>query len=170
MSLSMYQASVPVFERMFGNLSAILTKAEAYSESKKIDPSVLVTGSRLAPDMFPLMKQIQIATDIAKFCIARLSGETAPSFEDNETSFADLQERLKKALTFIKSVDAKKIDGTEGKDVTIKTGGKEITLKGDAYLLHFVLPNVYFHITTAYLILRHNGLDIGKMDYIGKPV
>ncbi|MGJ0483046.1 MAG: DUF1993 domain-containing protein [Methylomicrobium sp.] len=166
MSLSMYQASVPVFVRMLDNLSKILDLAVQYAEEKKIDPSVLI-NARLAPDMYPLARQVQIATDMAKGCAARLAGREVPVYEDNETTFPELQARIAKTLTFIQSVSAEQIDGSEERMVTLKLRGKEVSFRGQPYLLHFVLPNFYFHITIAYTILRHNGLAIGKMDYIG---
>lgn len=166
MSLSMYQASVPVFARMFENLSKILEKAEQFAEEKKIDPSVLI-NARLAPDMYPLSRQVQIATDMAKGCAARLAGMEVPVYEDNETTFPELQERIAKTLAFIQSVSADQIDGSEERHITLKLRSREVSFTGQSYLLHFVLPNFYFHVTTAYAILRHNGLAIGKMDFIG---
>ncbi len=166
MSLSMYQASVPVLIRMLDNLSHILDKAVKHAEAKNIDPSVFV-NARLAPDMYPLSKQVQIATDMAKGCAARLSGLEVPSYEDNEATFADLQARIAKTSAFIQSVSAGQIDGSEDRTVTLKLRGKEISFAGQPYLLHFVLPNFYFHITTAYNILRHNGVELGKMDFLG---
>ena len=167
MSLSLYQASVPVFVRMFGNLSAILDKAAAYAEARKIDPAVLL-NARLAPDMHPLTRQIQIASDAVKGCAARLAGVEVPSFADSESSFAELQARIAKTLEFVYSLTPAQIDSGEGREVVLKFPGAELKFKGEDYLLHFVLPNFYFHITTAYAILRHNGLDIGKMDYLGR--
>ncbi len=166
MSLSMYQASIPGFIRGLGNFSAILTKAEAYAEAKKIEPSVLI-NARLAPDMFPLSRQVQIATDGAKGCAARLAGIEVPSYEDTETTFPELQARIAKTIAFLKSVSAAQIDGSEQRKVTFKLRGKDVSFLGQPYLLTFVLPNFYFHITTAYDILRHNGLEIGKSDYLG---
>ncbi|WP_252275382.1 DUF1993 domain-containing protein [Pseudomonas subflava] len=168
MSLSLYQASVPVFVRMFGNLSAILDKAVADAEARKIDPSVLL-NARLAPDMHPLTRQVQIASDAAKGCAARLSGVEVPSFPDTESSFAELQARIAKTLDFLKSLSPEQIDSGAGREVVIKVPGSELKFSGEDYLLHFVLPNFYFHVTTAYAILRHNGLGIGKMDYLGRP-
>lgn len=167
MSLSMYQASVPSFVQAFENLTKILEKAEAYATAKKFDSTVLVTA-RLAPDMLPLAKQVQIATDIAKGCAARLAGEEVPSYEDNETTIPELRARLAKTIAFLKSLDAKTIDGSEDKQITLKMQGKDVTFVGQPYLVHFVVPNVFFHVTTAYAILRHNGVEIGKMDYIGE--
>jgi uncharacterized protein len=166
MSLDMYQASIPVFVRMLGNLSAILDKGAAFAEAKKIDPTVLITA-RLAPDMYPLSRQVQIATDMVKGCAARLAGLEVPSYEDNETTFTELQARIVKTVEFLKSVKAEQVIGSEGKTVMLKLRGKEVDFQGQPYLLHFVLPNLYFHITTTYAILRHNGVDLGKMDFIG---
>ena len=167
MTLSMYQASVPVFVRGLKNLSTILTKAEGYAMEKKIEPSVLI-NARLFPDMFPLSRQVQIACDSVKGCAARLAGVEVPSHPDTETSFPELQARIKKTITFIESVDAKKVDGSEGRDISLKAGPRELKFKGQGYLLTFVLPNFYFHITAAYAILRHNGLNISKMDFLGE--
>lgn len=167
MSLSLYQASVPIFVRMFGNISAILDKAAAYAEAAKIDPAVLL-NARLAPDMHPLTRQIQIASDAAKGCVARLAGVEVPSFADTESSFAELQARIARTLEFVRSLTPGQIDSGEGREVVLRLPGAEMKFSGEDYLLHFVLPNFYFHLTTAYAILRHNGLDIGKMDYLGR--
>ncbi|MDC0709371.1 DUF1993 domain-containing protein [Stigmatella sp. ncwal1] len=166
MSLSMYQASVPVFIRMLGQLSVILDKAAAYAEAKKINPSVLVQA-RLAPDMLPLSFQIQTATDTAKGCAARLAGIETPSFADTEASFPELKARIAKTVTFLQSVSAAQIDGSEERNIVLKMGSREARFLGQPYLLSFVLPNFYFHLTTAYAILRHNGVDIGKQDFLG---
>jgi hypothetical protein len=144
----------------------ILEKAEQYAEEKKIDPSVLI-NARLAPDMYPLSRQVQIATDMAKGCAARLAGLEVPVYEDNETTFEELRARIAKTVAFIQSVDAERIDGSEERNITLKLRSREVSFAGQPYLLHFVLPNFYFHVTTAYAILRHNGLAIGKMDFIG---
>ena len=168
MSLSMYQASIPVFTRMLGNLSAILDKAVAFAEAKKIEPEVLL-NARLAPDMFPLVRQVQIATDSVKGCAARLAGVDIPSFPDTESSFAELQERLKKTQAFLNSCSAAQIDGSESKSIVLNFPGQELKFSGQDYLVNFVLPNFYFHLTTAYAILRHNGLEVGKMDFLGRP-
>lgn len=167
MALSIYQASVPVFIRIFGNLSEILKKAEAHAAAKKIDPSVLV-NARLAPDMFPLARQIQIASDAAKGAGARLAGVDIPSFADTETTFAELQERIAKTITFLEGLKPEQFDGSDNRDVTVKTGGREFKAPGQFYLFNFAFPNFFFHVTTAYAILRHNGVEIGKMDYLGK--
>ena len=168
MSLSMYSASIPVLLRMLGNLSAILHKAEAYAAERKIEPSVLL-NARLAPDMLPLVSQVQIASDNAKGCAARLAGLDIPSYADTESSFAELQARIAKTQAFLGSVTAAQVDGSEGKSITLNFPGMELKFSGQDYLLNFVLPNFYFHVTTAYAILRHNGLDIGKMDFLGRP-
>ncbi|WP_437590909.1 DUF1993 domain-containing protein [Sorangium sp. So ce1000] len=166
MTISMYQASVPVFVKMLGNLSAILTKAQAYAEAKKIEPRVLL-DARLAPDMFSLTRQVQIATDTAKGCGARLAAVDVPKYEDNEASFEELQARLAKTIAFLNTLRPEQIDGSEDRDVTIPTRDQPMRFKGLPYLLGFAQPNLYFHVTTAYAILRHNGLDIGKLDYLG---
>ncbi len=166
MSLNMYEASIPVFIRILGNLSAILDKAAAHAEAKKIDQAIFI-NSRLAPDMFPLSRQVQIATDMVKGCAARLAGLEVPSYEDNEITFADLQARIAKTVAFLQSVSAEQINGSEGRTVTLKVRGKEVSFLGQFYLLNFVLPNFYFHVTATYAILRHNGVDLGKMDFLG---
>ena len=168
MALSMYHASIPVFVRMLGNLSAILHKAEAYAAERKIEPGVLL-GARLAPDMHPLVRQVQIATDSVKGCAARLAGIEVPRYEDSESSFAEVQARIGKTQAFLESIAAAQIDGSEDKPITLNFPGMELKFSGQDYLLNFVLPNFYFHLTTAYAILRHNGLAIGKMDFLGRP-
>ncbi|MFM9913624.1 MAG: DUF1993 family protein [Methylophilaceae bacterium] len=166
MSLSMYQASVPVFVKFLGNLSAILEKAAAHAEAKKIEPSVFV-NARLAPDMYPLSRQIQIATDVVKGCVARLAGIAVPSYEDNETTFPELQARIAKTIAFLQSVTAVQIDGSEEGTINLKLGKREVSFLGQPYLLNFVTPNLHFHTSMAYAILRHNGVEIGKMDFLG---
>jgi len=166
MTLSMYQASAPVFTHGLNNLSAILAKAEAYAAAKKIDPSVFITA-RLYPDMLPLSRQVQITSDIVKGGMARLAGVDEPSFPDTETTFVVLQERIKKTIVFLQSVTAKQIDGSEGKTVFLTLGSSDMKFDGQTYLLNFVMPNFYFHISIAYAILRHNGLEIGKRDFLG---
>ncbi|QDQ26043.1 DUF1993 family protein [Chitinimonas arctica] len=166
MSLSMYQASVPVFVRLLGNLSAILEKAAADAEVRKIDPAVLI-NARLAPDMFPLNRQVQIAADAAKTCAALLAGIEVPSYPDTEASFPELQARIAKTIAFIQSVSVEQIDGSEDRAIVLKRRDKETRFQGQPYLLTYVLPNFYFHITTAYAILRHNGLQVGKKDFLG---
>ena len=166
MSLSMYQASVPVLTRMLNNLVHILDKAVAHAEMKNIDQSIFI-NARLAPDMFPLLRQVQMISDTAKGCAARLAGIDNPSFADTETTFAELKERIAKTITFVNSVTAMQIDGSEERKIEIKLPQKTLKFIGQVYLLNFVLPNFYFHLTTVYAILRHNGIDIGKMDYLG---
>ena len=166
MNISMYQGSAPRFVHALKNLSAILDKAQAYAEAKKIDPTVL-TASRLYPDMFPMSRQVQIAGDTAKGAVARLAGVEIPMYEDTERSFGELQARIAKTVDFIGTVKAAQIDGSEDKDVTLKIGGQEVKFKGMQYLLGFALPNFYFHVTTAYDIMRHNGVEIGKRDFMG---
>ena len=166
MSISMHSASVPVFVRMLGNLLDWLDKAEAHAAAKKFDAAVLL-GMRLAPDMLPFTKQIQIACDAAKFGVSRLAGVEAPKFEDTEATLEELRERVRKTIAYVKSVPAAQIDGTEDKDVNVPRRDGTITLKGEPYLKHYVLPNFYFHVTTAYALLRHNGVQLGKGDYLG---
>ncbi len=165
--LSMFQASIPVYIHMLSNLLAILHKASAYAEAKKIDPAVLI-GSRLYPDMFPLVQQIQIAGDTAKGSAARLAGVDAPRYEDDEKTFPELYERLQKTIYFLRTFTPEQFDGAENRTITLQQRGETTTSQGLPYLLYFALPNVYFHVTTAYNILRHNGLEIGKQDFLGK--
>ena len=167
MNISMYQASIPVFIRMLDNLAAILEKAAAHCEARKIDPAVLVS-SRLYPDMFPLSKQVQIASDAAKGGAARLAQQEPPAFEDNEVTFADLVARARKTADYLRTLKPEQIDGSEDRTVTWKTRTATKSMQGMPYLLNHVLPNLYFHITTAYAILRHNGVEIGKGDFLGK--
>lgn len=162
----MYQATIPAFIRMLNNLSAILIKASHHAEAKKIDPAVFI-NARLAPDMFALARQVQIATDTAKGCGARLADVEIPSYADTETSFAELHERIAKTVQFLKSIPEEKLNGSEEREITLKMRGSEIRLSGQQYVINFALPNFYFHVTTAYDILRHNGLEIGKMDFLG---
>ena len=166
MSITMYSASVPVFVRMLGNLVNWLDKAEAHATAKKFEPSVYL-GARFAPDMLPFTSQIQIACDMAKFGISRLAGVDAPKFDDKEASLAELRDRVRATIEFIQSVPAAKIDGTDDKDITIPRRDGTMTLKGEVYLKHFVMPNVYFHLTNTYTLLRHNGVELGKMDFLG---
>jgi hypothetical protein len=166
MSITMYSASVPIFVRMLGNLDAWLEKADAHAREKKFDTSVYLS-TRLAPDMLPFAKQIQIACDGAKFGVARLAGVESPKFDDTETTLAELRERIAKTVAFVQSVPAAQLEGTEAKDVVVPRRDGSITLKGEFYLKHFVLPNFFFHVTTAYALLRHNGVELGKMDYLG---
>ncbi|MBF0237957.1 MAG: DUF1993 domain-containing protein [SAR324 cluster bacterium] len=168
MKISMYQSSVPVFIRMLNNLSAILEKAAAHAEAKKITPSVLI-NSRLYPDMLPFVTQIFIATDTAKGASARLAGMEPPKFEDNEATFPELVARIKKTVDFLSSLTPEQIDGSDEKTILLpRHNGEVTTFQGLSYLQNYALPNFYFHVTTAYAILRHNGIEIGKQDYLGK--
>jgi uncharacterized protein len=167
MTFSMYEASAPRFSNMLRNLDAILVKAQAYAVAKKIDPSVLLTA-RLFPDMLPLLRQVQIVSDHAKGAVARLAGVEVPKYEDNEQSFEEIRARLAKTIAFVDTFSAGQIDGSEEREISLKVGGKDMTFKGMPYLVGFAVPNFYFHLVTAYNILRHNGLEIGKLDYIGK--
>jgi len=166
MSMTIYQASIPVFIRMLENLSSILDKAVAHAEAKKIDPAIFI-NARLAPDMYPLNRQIQIATDVVKACAARLAGIEVPSYEDNESTFPELQARIAKTVAFLQSVSAEQINDSEERKITLKLHDKATGFLGQTYLFNFVFPNFYFHLTVAYTILRHNGLEIGKMDFVG---
>lgn len=168
MTISMYQASVPVFIRTLNNLVGILEKGAAHAETKKIDPSVLV-NSRLAPDMLPLSKQVQIACDTAKRGAARLADVEAPNFEDNETTLSELIQRIHKTISYLETLKPEHIDGSEERTVTLPMRDNTLSFQGLPFLLYFVLPNVYFHVTTAYDILRHCGVEIGKQDFLGKP-
>lgn len=167
MTISMYSASVPVFIRTLNNLGAILEKAQAHAETKKINPEVLL-NARLFPDMFALTRQVQIASDFAKGTVARLAGIEPPSYADTESSFAELIARVQKTVNFLKTIKAEQVDGSENRDIVLKMHTGELKFKGEAYLVQFSLPNFYFHATTAYAILRHNGITIGKMDFIGE--
>lgn len=164
----MYQASAPRFANMLRNLSAILEKAEAHCAAKKIEPTAL-TSYRLFPDMFPLTRQVQIASDTAKGAVARLAGIDIPKYEDNEQTFAELKARIAKTIDFVESVSAAKIDGSDEKEIVLQMRSGERRFKGMQYLLGHAYPNFYFHVTTAYNILRHNGVEVGKADFIGKP-
>jgi hypothetical protein len=166
MSLSMYQASVPVYIRMLTNLIAILEKAAGHCEAGKIDPSVLI-NYRLYPDMFNFAKQVQIAADAAKNGTAYLAGVEAPKFEDTEKSFPELIERVRKTITFLQAFEPEQIDGSEERQIQIKRGDKLVDYRGQDLLLTRTMPNFYFHVTTAYDILRHNGVALGKRDYLG---
>lgn len=166
MTIDMYQSSIPVFVKMLGNLSAILKKGDAYAKEKNIDPSVFI-NYRLAPDMYPMSKQVQIATDMAKGCAARLAGLEVPIYEDHETTFADLQARISKTIAYVQTLTPEQINGNEERAISFKIRGIERNFIGLPYLINFVLPNLYFHITTTYAILRHNGVELGKLDYLG---
>lgn len=167
MSLSIYQTAVRTFTHMFGSLNKLLDKAEADAAQRGYDIAVLL-NARLAPDMFPLSRQIQSASDVAKSTMGRLGSVEIPSFPDTETTLPELRERIRKTLEFVESVPAASFDGAESRQVTFKARGHEITFAGDEYILTWALPNFYFHITTAYAILRHNGIGIGKRDYLDR--
>ena len=165
----MYQASAPRFAAMLRNLSALIDKAQAHCAARKIDPAA-ITAFRLYPDMFPFTRQVQIACDAAKLCVARLSGVEAPKFEDTESTFQELKERIARTIAWLESVPAARLDGTEDQEITFPVGrDRTRTMKGEAYLKLWALPNFFFHVTTAYAILRHNGVEIGKADYLVGP-
>lgn len=166
MAISMYSASVPVFDTMLSNLNHFLAKAQADSEARKYDAAVLMQF-RLAPDMLPFTRQVLIACDAAKLCVARLSGVDAPKFDDTETTLQELQARIQKTRDFLATVKPAQVDGTEDKEVTFPVGrDKTRTMRGEDYLKHWATANVYFHVTTAYAILRHNGVSLGKTDFL----
>lgn len=167
MSLTMYDASVPVFRQILTSLSDILTKAETHATERKIEPNALLQA-RLFPDMFALSRQIQIAADFAKGACARLAGVEVPKYEDTEQSFADLRARLGKTIAFIDSLPKAQIVGSEAREVQTSAGPNSKTFSGQVYLTHYALPQFFFHATTAYAVLRHNGVDVGKRDFIGK--
>ena len=166
MTVNAYQATVPAFVQILTALSGILKKAQAHAEAKKIDPSVFITA-RIAPDMFAFARQVQIATDHAKGASARLAGVDVPSYADTETTFDELQARIAKTLDFVKGLKQAQFDGGFDRDITLTLGGQKMTWKGGVYLYQFALPNFYFHATAAYAILRHNGVEVGKRDFLG---
>jgi uncharacterized protein len=168
MTISMYQSSIPGLIRSLSNLIAILEKAEAHAIAKKIDPSVLI-NSRLSPDMFHLGRQVQVSSDIARRGAARLAGLEAPAMADTETTFPELITRLQKTIVFMQEITPAQIDGTETKEILLPVGKETMQFQGMPYLLYFILPNVYFHVTAAYGILRHCGVELGKADFLGKP-
>lgn len=166
MAISMYDASVPVFIQMLESLKEILKKASAHAENRNINPLAL-TQARLYPDMLPLISQVQIAGDTAKGCASRLAGYQPPVYEDNEQTFPELIDRISKTVDFLKTIKREEVDGTEENTIDYPHHGGTKSLAGLPYLLHRSLPNFFFHITTAYAILRHNGLELGKSDFIG---
>ena len=168
MQITMHDTLVPTANRMLGNLSNFLDKAAAFAEAKKFDAAVLL-NARLAPDMFTLTRQVQIACDMIKGAAARLSGTEIPKYEDNETTIAELKARIAKTLTFVNGVDSAKFAGSEDRDIVLQARAGELRFKGLNYLRDYALPNMYFHITTTYAILRHNGVELGKPDFIGAP-
>jgi uncharacterized protein len=164
---AIYTSSIPVFRQMLGSLSQILTKAQTHASERKIDPDALLQA-RLYPDMLPLLRQVQIATDFAKGVCARLSGVEVPKFEDGERTFAELQTRIARVLTFIEGIDSANFDGAAEREIVIQAGTpKERRFKGESYLLSYGLPQFFFHVTTAYALLRHSGVEIGKKDFMG---
>ena len=167
-AISMYKISVPIFVQFLTSLSAVLDKAAAFAEAKKIEPSVLL-NTRLAPDMFPLGRQVRAATDHAVNACGRLAGAELPTLANSDASIPELKERIAKTIEFIKGLKPAQIDGSEEKDILMKLQGRDVTFKGMQYLLGFAYPNFYFHVTTAYAILRHNGVEVGKRDFIGTP-
>ncbi len=167
MTLSMYQASVPVFKQMLGALGNVLAKAEAHATARKIEPNALLQA-RVYPDMFALLRQVQIACDFAKSVSARIAGVEVPAYDDKEESFSDLQARIAKTLAFVESLSAAQIDGSEERRIVTQADTpKEKIFSGQSYLLNYGLPHFFFHTTTAYAILRHSGVEVGKKDYIG---
>lgn len=166
MALSMYEASVPVFVNALKNLAALLKKGEEHAAAKKIDPSVLL-GWRLAPDMLPLTSQVQLASDNAKGPASRIAGVERPAFEDNETTFEALHARIARTIAYLESIDRSNFDDAASRKVAFPVRGNEVLFDGDAYLLHFAMPNFFFHVATAYDILRNAGVEIGKLDYLG---
>ena len=168
MNISMYQASAPRFINTLNNLSEILDKAQAHAEAMKFDPARL-PDYRLYPNMFPMKRQVQIACDAAKGAVARLAGVEVPKHEDTEQTLAELKARIARTVEFIKTIKPAQVDGSEDKEIALRLGGQDVRFKGLQYLFGFAHPNFYFHVTTAYNILRHNGVEIGKRDYIGNP-
>lgn len=165
---SMYEFLVPSVNRMLGNLSDLLDKAAAHAEAKKFDPANLL-NARLAPDMYPFTRQVQLACDMAKFGAARLTGNPPPSHPDVETTLPELKARIAVTLEYVNSFGAEAFVGSEDRAVTLKTPARELHFAGLDYLRGFVLPNFYFHVTTAYALLRHNGVEVGKFDFLGRP-
>lgn len=162
----MYEASVPVFTQILNSLAAIIDKAETHANTKNIDPAALLQA-RLYPDMFPFARQIQVATDFAKGCSARLAGVEVPRYEDTETSFAELRERIARTVAFIGDLPRDAIEASAQRDIVTGSGAKVREFKGQDYLVHYAMPHFYFHATTAYALLRHNGVEVGKKDFIG---
>ena len=165
MTLSMHQASAPLFIQGLTGLSGVLDKAIAHAADRKIDPQALL-GFRLYPDMLPFTRQVQVACDFAKGAVGRLAGGEVPAFEDTETSFEDLKARIDKTVAYLKSVEPARLDGAEDRDIALVRRGESLSFKGGDYLFAQALPNFYFHVTTAYAILRHNGVEIGKKDFL----
>jgi hypothetical protein len=162
----MYDISIPQFKRQLSALEVILDKGAAHAEARKIDPNVLL-NARLFPDMLPLVRQVQIASDAAKGLAARLAGIDAPVFEDTEKTFADLKARIQKTIAFLNTMDATKLEGSDQRKVTLKVGPNELAFTGIDFLRNFAQPNFFFHVTTVYALLRHNGVELGKRDFLG---
>jgi len=168
MSLSIHSQSVPVFTRMLRNALAWLDKAQAHAEARKFDPNNYLS-LRLAPDMLPFTKQIQIACDQAKGCVSRLAGLEVPKWDDTESTLDELRARIHKTIDYVQSIPAAQFEGAEQRDIAVPTRGEPLHFTGDNYLKHFVLPNFYFHLTTTYALLRHGGVELGKKDFLGTP-
>ena len=166
MKISMQAVSIDIFTHVLGSLSAILEKGVAHATAKKFDSNVLV-ASRLAPDMLPLSRQVQIACDLAKNSASRLAGLEPPRFEDSEKTIEELRARIAKTIEYLKSVPAAALEGSEERDIKVPAGERTLEFKGRVFLQRWAIPNVFFHVTTAYNILRHNGVDIGKRDFLG---
>jgi hypothetical protein len=166
MKLSIHAVSIDIFARALGNLSAILDKGAAHAAAKKFDSTVLV-NSRLAPDMLPLSRQVQIACDLAKNSAARLAGLEPPRYEDHEKTIEELRARIAKTLDYLSSIPASALEGSEERDIKVPAGERTLEFKGLAFVQRWAIPNVFFHVSTAYNILRHNGVDIGKRDFLG---
>ena len=166
MTFSMYDASVPVFKQILTSLSAVIDKAEAHATEKKIEPAALLQA-RLYPDMFPLTRQVQVACDFAKGCCARLAGVEVPRYEDTEQSFSELKQRIATTIAFIDGLPQDGIEASAQRDISTSSGANAKQFKGQVYLVHYALPHFYFHATTAYALLRHNGVEVGKKDFIG---
>jgi len=166
MKASMYSLSIPVFRRTISNLSAILDKAVVHAQDRKIDPAVLLSA-RLYPDMLAFTRQVQLTCDFAKNSAARLAGDTPPKFDDVETTFAELKDRIARTVAFLDGIAAARIDGSEDRAIEIVTPARTLQFKGYDFLAHWALPNLFFHATTAYDILRHNGVEVGKLDFLG---
>lgn len=167
MTISMYAMAVPVFAKTLGNLAAILDKGAAYAQAKKIDPAVLL-AARLFPDMFPLAKQVQVACDFANGAVARLAGVEPPAFDDNEKTFDELKARIARTVAYVSGFGEAQFEGAEAREVVIKIRERTLSYRGLPYLAHVALPNFFFHVVTAYDILRHNGVELGKRDFIGQ--
>ena len=169
MTISMYSASVPVFLKQLGAMLNWLDKAEAHAKARQFDATIYL-GLRLAPDMLPLVSQVRIASDAAKGCVARLAGQELPKFEDNEATFDELRQRIQKTIAYVQSVPRETIDGSDGRDIVIPMRTRDaLQFKGEDFMKHFALPNFFFHCTMLYALLRHNGVELGKSDFLAGP-